>query len=111
MYRVSLLYKKAGDRSFSAENYPVQSAPKSVYWSASPFQPAFLMSDDESQDGVTPIQLGKRTLDAIIEGVAAKLRDSPPTKRSDTGKPGESSGATDASKGGGEQVTIVTSSC
>ena len=32
-------------------------------------------------EGEQPIQLGKRTLDAIIEGVAAKLRETPPSKR------------------------------
>ena len=39
------------------------------------------MSDDESGE---PLQLGKRTVDAIIEGVAAKLRESPPEKRPNT---------------------------
>ena len=35
------------------------------------------VSDDE---GAEPIQLGKWTLDAIIEGVVAKQRESPPEK-------------------------------
>ena len=46
------------------------------------------MSDDEVQE---PIQLGKRTLDAIIDGVVAKLRESPPEKRLNEGA-GSSSG-------------------
>ena len=50
------------------------------------------MSDEEETE---PIQLGKRTLDAIIEGVAAKLRENPPSgKRSKDG-----SGPSSAGKG------------
>ena len=45
------------------------------------------MSDDESGEH---LQLGKPTLDAIIEGVAAKLQESPPEKRPNT-EPGTSS--------------------
>lgn len=40
------------------------------------------MSDSED---IEPIQLGKMTLDAIIEGVAVKLKESPPAKRTDNG--------------------------
>jgi hypothetical protein len=42
------------------------------------------MSDEEE---IEPVQLGKRSLDAIIEGVVARLRDGPPEKRvnKDTG--------------------------
>ena len=36
--------------------------------------PTKTMSEDEGEE---PIQLGKRTLDVIIERVAAKLRESP----------------------------------
>ena len=39
------------------------------------------MSDSEE---VGHIQLGKRSLEAIIEGVAAKLREDPPAKRANT---------------------------
>ena len=46
------------------------------------------MADDEETE---PIQLGKRTLDTIIEGVAAKLREAPPGKRSNN--PGTSTDA------------------
>ena len=50
------------------------------------------MADDEETE---PIQLGKRTLDAIIDGVAAKLREAPPRKRSNN--PGAGPGtSTDA---------------
>ena len=49
------------------------------------------MSEDKGEE---PIQLGKRTLDAIIEGVAAKLRESPPEKR-----PKDRSGSSSAGKG------------
>ena len=56
-----------------------------------PLQSPAKMSDDEGKE---PIQLGKRTLDAIIEGVVAKLRESPPEKR-----PNEGSGSSSAGKG------------
>ena len=45
------------------------------------------MSDDKNGE---PLQSGKRTLDAIIEGVAAKLRESPLEKWPNT-EPGSSS--------------------
>ena len=47
------------------------------------------MSDDEGKE---PIQLGKRTLDAIIEGVVTKLRESPPVKRPNDGSSSSSAG-------------------
>ena len=47
------------------------------------------MSDDEGKE---PIQLGKWTLDAIIEGVATKLRESPPVKRPNDGSSSSSAG-------------------
>ena len=40
------------------------------------------MSDDKEKEH---IQLGKRTLDAIIDGVLAKLRESSPEKRLNEG--------------------------
>ena len=40
------------------------------------------MSDDEGKE---PIQLGKLTFDAIIDGVDAKLRENPPEKLSNDG--------------------------
>ena len=49
------------------------------------------MSDDKEAE---LIQLGKRTLDAIIDGVVAKLRESPPEKR-----PKEGPGPLSAGKG------------
>lgn len=58
------------------------------------------MSDEEILDETTPIQLGKRTLDAIIEGVAAKLLDHPPPRQAD--KPGEPSDASGSNNGRGE---------
>ena len=41
-----------------------------------------------------PVQLGKRSLDAIVEGVVARLQDSPPEKRLNEG-----SGSSSAGKG------------
>ena len=52
-----------------------------------PFESPSNMSDDEDKD---LMQLGKRSLDAIIEGVAAKLWETPPDKRPKEG-PGTSS--------------------
>ena len=52
------------------------------------FQSPAKMSNDEERE---PIQLGKRTLDAIIDGVVAKLRESPPEKQCNKGA-GSSSG-------------------
>ena len=56
-----------------------------------PLQSPAKMSGNEGKE---PIQLGKRTLDAIIKGVVAKLRESPPEKR-----PNEGSGSSSAGKG------------
>ena len=42
------------------------------------FQSPAKMSDAVGKE---PIQLGKRTLDAIIDGVVVKLRESPPEKQ------------------------------
>ena len=47
------------------------------------------MSDEEENE---PVQLGKRSLDAIIEGVVARLRDSPPEKRLNDGSGSSSTG-------------------
>ena len=43
---------------------------------------ARIMSDNEDKE---PIQLGKHTLEAIVDGVVAKLQESPPEKRSKDG--------------------------
>ena len=51
------------------------------------------MSDEETLEEMAPIQLGKRTLDAIIEGVAAKLCDCPPPKQGDRDRQGKPRGA------------------
>ena len=47
------------------------------------------MSKDEDRE---PIQLGKWTTDAIIEGVVAKLWESPPSKRPCDGSGSSSAG-------------------
>ena len=47
------------------------------------------MSDNKEKE---LIQLGKQTLDAIIDGVMAKLRESPPEKRLNEGAGSSSRG-------------------
>ena len=59
--------------------------------SLNPLESPTKMSDEEGRE---PLQLGKRTLDAIIEGVVAKLRESPPEKRFNDG-----AGSSGADKG------------
>ena len=55
------------------------------------YHPSQSWSKMSNSEETCPIQVGKRSLEAIIQGVAAKLWENPPTKHADIG-PNTSSG-------------------
>ena len=74
---------RAAEARLTAWRSPSKKVPDSYFLSAR------IMSDDEDNE---PIQPGKRTLEAIVDGVVAKLRESPPEKRAKDGSTSSSGG-------------------